>query len=65
MKRIWLLFAQAVTILLAAYFVVATLKPQWVQGGSSSLGGVVSIIEAPVSSGPAVAWRSSMIASSN
>ena len=29
MKRIWLLFAQAVTVLLAAYFVVATLKPEW------------------------------------
>ncbi|MDQ7958414.1 MAG: Do family serine endopeptidase [Rhodocyclaceae bacterium] len=55
MKRIWLLFAQAVTVLLAAYFVVATLKPQWVQRGSSSLGGVVSIIEAPVNSGPSTA----------
>ena len=29
MKRTWLLFAQAVTVLLAAYFVVATLKPEW------------------------------------
>ena len=28
MKRTWLLFAQAVTVLLAAYFVVATLKPE-------------------------------------
>ena len=54
MKRIWLLFAQAVTVLLAAYFVVATLKPQWVgRGGNTSLGGVVSIIEAPTSSAPA------------
>ncbi|HXD39284.1 MAG TPA: trypsin-like peptidase domain-containing protein [Ramlibacter sp.] len=29
MRRYWLLFSQAVTILLAAYFVVATLKPGW------------------------------------
>ena len=29
MKRYWLLFAQSVTVLLALYFVVATLKPQW------------------------------------
>ena len=29
MKRLWLLFAQTTTVLLAAYFVVATLKPQW------------------------------------
>ena len=29
MKRLWLVFAQSVTVLLAALFVVATLKPQW------------------------------------
>ncbi|MGH8833046.1 MAG: S1C family serine protease [Polaromonas sp.] len=48
MKRTWLLFSQTVTLLLAAYFVVATLKPQWLDKGSS-LGGV-SVIEAPASS---------------
>ena len=46
MKRTWLLFAQAVTVLLAAYFVVATLKPEWLNR-RTSLGGVVSVIEAP------------------
>mgnify|MGYP006274478943 FL=1 len=29
MKRLWLLFAQAVTVMLAVWFVVATLKPMW------------------------------------
>ena len=29
MKRLWLLFAQTVTVLLAALFVVSTLKPGW------------------------------------
>jgi DNA-binding transcriptional MocR family regulator len=29
MKRYWLLFAQSITVLLAAYFVVLTLKPAW------------------------------------
>ena len=29
MKRLWLLFSQTATVLLAAYFVVATLKPAW------------------------------------
>ena len=29
MKRLWLLFAQSVTVLLAALFVVGTLKPEW------------------------------------
>ena len=31
MKRFWLIFSQAVTVLLAAYFVLATLQPGWVQ----------------------------------
>ncbi len=29
MKKIWLFFAQCVTLFLAGYFVVATLQPQW------------------------------------
>ena len=29
MKRLWLVFAQSVTVLLAAFFVIATLKPDW------------------------------------
>ena len=29
MKRLWLLFAQAVTVMLAVWFVVATLQPHW------------------------------------
>jgi serine protease DegQ len=50
MKRTWLLFAQAVTVMLAAYFVVATLKPEWIGRRATSLGGMVSVIEAPASS---------------
>ena len=30
MRRFWLVFSQAVTVFLAAYFVVSTLKPDWV-----------------------------------
>ncbi|WP_345535247.1 S1C family serine protease [Variovorax defluvii] len=55
MKRTWLLFAQAVTVMLAAYFVVATLKPEWIGRRSTSLGGVVSVIEAPAAAPGAVA----------
>ena len=29
MKRLWLLFSQTATLLLACWFVVATLKPEW------------------------------------
>ena len=49
MKRFWLLFAQAVTVLLAAYFVVLTLKPQWLgrAGPLSGNLGTISIFEAP------------------
>ena len=32
MKRLWLTFAQATTIALAALFVVATQRPEWLQG---------------------------------
>ncbi|MEY5099562.1 MAG: hypothetical protein RJA36_2281 [Pseudomonadota bacterium] len=31
MKRYWLIFSQSVTVLVAAWFVVATLKPQWLE----------------------------------
>ena len=53
MKRTWLLFSQTVTILLAAYFVVATLQPQWLNR-RATIGGV-SVIEAPSSNLPRVA----------
>jgi len=35
MRRFWLLFAQTVTIGLAIWFIVTTLKPDWVKGSSS------------------------------
>ncbi|ABM36028.1 S1C family serine protease [Polaromonas naphthalenivorans] len=57
MKRTWLLFSQTVTILVAAYFVVATLQPQWLNK-RTSLGGV-SVIEAPSSSVPRAIGSSS------
>ncbi len=46
MKRFWLLFSQSVTVLLAAYFVVGTLKPNWLglRGGGS---GTVAVLQAP------------------
>ena len=54
MKRLWLLFSQVATVLLAAYFVVATLKPDWL-GKNLARSGIVSVIEAATapSSGPA------------
>jgi serine protease DegQ len=45
MKRLWLLFSQTATVLLAAYFVVGTLKPEWI-GHRAAQSGAVSVIEA-------------------
>jgi len=61
MKRTWLLFSQTVTILVAAYFVVATLQPQWLNKRTSLAG--ISVIEAPSSSVPRVAGSASPIGS--
>ena len=44
MKRLWLLFAQTVTVLVAVLFVVATLKPAWLDR-RSALTAVVPVIE--------------------
>ena len=52
MRKFWLLFSQTVTVLVAAFFVVATLKPQWVERRPfSGVSGLVSVIEAPAISG--------------
>jgi serine protease DegQ len=44
MKKLWLIFSQTATVVLAVYFVVATLKPQWI--GHMS-GGAVALLQAP------------------
>ena len=48
MRKFWLLFSQTVTVLVAAFFVVATLKPQWIERRpfSGSVGSV-AVLEAP------------------
>src|SRR5689334_13059479 len=55
MKRTWLLFAQAVTVLLAAFFVVATLKPEWLNRRTGPLNGLVSVVEAPAAPAGSIA----------
>jgi serine protease DegQ len=48
MNRLWLLFCQAITILLAAWFVVTTLQPGWISSPQvGSLVGQVTLREAP------------------
>ncbi len=47
MKRFWLLFSQSVTVLLAAYFVIATLKPELLGANRSGKVAGISVMEAP------------------
>jgi serine protease DegQ len=61
MRKFWLLFSQAVTVLLAAYFVVATLKPDWLGraprvgwGSTSPADGVAPVVEAIATNSGAV-----------
>ncbi len=48
MRRSWLLFSQTVTVLLALYFVLLSLKPQWLERGSGLAS--LTVIEAPAGS---------------
>ena len=55
MKRLWLVFSQSVTVLLAAYFVVSVLKPEWLDSRSRQ-SAAVAVIQAPSAGtgGPAI-----------
>jgi serine protease DegQ len=51
-NRLWLLFAQVVTILLAAWFIAITLKPNWLSGiQSTSLVDSITLREGAYDSG--------------
>ena len=58
MKRYWLLFSQSVTLLLAAWFVVGTLRPQWLERSASPA--VVPVLQsaAPTATTAASSYRS-------
>ncbi len=46
MKRFWLFFSQATTVLLAAYFVISTLKPTWMGPRGET---AIALLQAPPS----------------
>jgi serine protease DegQ len=50
MKRHWLLFSQIVTVVVAIWFVVATLKPEWLNR-RATLSGVTLLEAAPMAAG--------------
>lgn len=47
MKRLWVLFSQTVTVFVAAYFVVATLKPDWLQRQPAKSADGVALLQSP------------------
>ena len=59
MQRLWLLFAQTITVCLAIWFIVATLKPEWASRMSNGAlrtrtpSSSVSLLEAPPNATPA------------
>ncbi len=53
MRRLWLLFAQTVTVLVALWFVLVTLKPEWLNRRAALPG--LSLMEAPASAPAALA----------
>jgi Do/DeqQ family serine protease len=53
MRRIWLIFSQAVTVAVAVLFVVATLKPEWLQHGAAVAPPGLVTLPAPVAVQPA------------
>jgi len=53
LSRLWFLFAQAVTILIAAWFVLITLKPEWLAGANvTTIVDSVTLKESADSSSP-------------
>ncbi|MFM2052664.1 MAG: hypothetical protein RL456_701 [Pseudomonadota bacterium] len=59
MRRLWLIFSQAVTVALAVVFVLATLKPQWIAGGGPGGAGAAPVQFSIVQALPAPAGAAS------
>lgn len=53
MRRLWLLFAQTVTVGLAIWFIVATLKPEWLAGPDGMRPARVTSTTVPMLEAPA------------
>ncbi|MBL8394806.1 MAG: trypsin-like peptidase domain-containing protein [Candidatus Accumulibacter sp.] len=53
MRRLWLIFAQTVTVSLAVLFVVSTLKPEWLGRANPGGASVVALREAALPATPA------------
>ena len=54
MHRLWLIFTQTVTVSLAVFFVISTLRPEWLAEPPGQEKQVVALRESPATSGEAV-----------
>ncbi|MBC7701366.1 trypsin-like peptidase domain-containing protein [Aquabacterium sp.] len=52
MRKLWMIFSQAVTVFVAALFVVTTLKPQWIQSMPWRSNQPATVIAAPLANKP-------------
>ncbi|HSD39421.1 MAG TPA: Do family serine endopeptidase [Rhodocyclaceae bacterium] len=53
MQRLWLIFAQTVTVALAVLFVISTLRPEWLPGKTAPASPTISVLPAnPVGAAP-------------
>ena len=59
MRRLWLIFSQAATVALALFFVVATLKPEWLTRDGQPVGAIVSEVVSLRTAAPAASAAAS------
>ncbi len=52
MRKLWMIFSQAVTVLVAVLFVVTTLKPQWLQSMPWRANQPATVLTVPVAATP-------------
>ena len=58
MRKLWMIFAQTVTVGLAVFFVIGTLSPEWLEKSPRTTTGIVALSESAVQSEPATAGAS-------
>jgi serine protease DegQ len=66
MRQLWLIFSQAVTVMVAVVFVVSTLKPQWITSLHSVLKPPVAAVAVPApqpASGASTAFKGAVASS--
>ncbi|WP_426116326.1 Do family serine endopeptidase [Massilia sp. PWRC2] len=63
MKRLWLLFAQVITVALALFMVVQALRPEWLSRSGARLEGVTPSSTVPVLQAPAASARGAGVGS--